>query len=242
MLRSARTRPRFAATAFRTADSAPVFVRRLVQLVVGLYLYGLGIALIVRGELGVAPWDVLTQGIAKQTGLGFGLITILTSGVVLLLWIPIRQKPGFGTVMNALLVGPFADLSLWMIPTGLDLWARILMLFGGIVVLAIATGLYIGAHFGPGPRDGLMTGLHRRTGWRIWIVRTGIEATVLVTGFLLGGDVGLGTLAFALLIGPLCGYAIPLFAVRGATDATTRGGAPERDRPRPATDVAPVQA
>ena len=136
----------------RPTDPAPVLVRRFVQLFVGLFLYGIGIALIVRGELGVAPWDVLTQGIAKQTGLGFGLITILTSGVVLLLWIPIRQKPGFGTVMNALLVGPSADVGLWLIPEGLDLWARILLLLGGIVVLAIATGLYIGAHFGPGPR------------------------------------------------------------------------------------------
>ncbi|MGR2752686.1 membrane protein YczE [Agromyces arachidis] len=226
----------------RTSDSAPVFARRLVQLFAGLYLYGLGIALIVRGELGVAPWDVLTQGIAKQTGLGFGLITVITSAVVLLLWIPIRQRPGFGTLMNALLVGPFADLSLWMIPTGLDLWARILMLFGGIVVLAAATGLYIGAHFGPGPRDGLMTGLHRRTGWRIWIVRTGIEVAVLITGWVLGGNVGLGTLAFALFIGPLCGYAIPLFAVKRGTDATARGGAPDRDIPHPATDVTPARA
>ncbi|HEX6956151.1 MAG TPA: hypothetical protein VF156_14855 [Agromyces sp.] len=226
----------------RTADSAPVFTRRIVQLFVGLYLYGLGIALIVRGELGVAPWDVLTQGIAKQTGLGFGLITILISGVVLLLWIPIRQRPGFGTLMNALLVGPFADLSLWMIPTGLDLWVRIAMLLGGIVVLAAATGLYIGAHFGPGPRDGLMTGLHRRTGWRIWIVRTGIEVSVLATGWLLGGNVGIGTLAFALLIGPLCGYTIPLFAVKRRADATTRDGAPERDVPHPVTGVTPAQA
>ncbi|WP_353814679.1 YczE/YyaS/YitT family protein [Agromyces sp. SYSU T00266] len=224
----------------RTADSAPVFGRRLVQLFGGLYLYGLGIALIVRGELGVAPWDVLTQGIAKQTGLGFGLITVITSGIVLLLWIPIRQKPGFGTLMNALLVGPFADLSLWMIPTGLDLWLRIVMLFGGIVVLAAATGLYIGAHFGPGPRDGLMTGLHRRTGWKIWIVRTGIEVTVLVTGFLLGGNVGVGTLAFALLIGPLCGWTIPLFAVRRGP--SVRRGARGRDIPHPATGAAPAQA
>jgi uncharacterized membrane protein YczE len=226
----------------RTTDSAPLFARRVLQLLVGLYLYGLGIALIVRGELGVAPWDVLTQGIAKQTGLGFGLITIITSGVVLLLWIPIRQKPGFGTVMNALLVGPFADLSLWMIPTGLDLWARIVMLLGGIVVLAVATGLYIGAHFGPGPRDGLMTGLHRRTGWRIWIVRTGIEVAVLITGFLLGGNVGIGTLAFALLIGPLCGYTIPMFAVRRADAVTTRAGVTERDIPSPATGALPAQA
>ena len=198
----------------RTSDSAPVLARRFVQLFTGLFLYGIGIALIVRGELGVAPWDVLTQGIAKQTGWTFGIITIVTSAVVLLLWIPIRQKPGFGTVMNALLVGPFADIGLWVIPPGLDLWVRVLLLPAGIVVLAIATGLYIGAHFGPGPRDGLMTGLHRVTGWKIWIVRTGIEVIVLAAGWLLGGDVGIGTLAFALLIGPLCGVTIPLFAIK----------------------------
>ena len=198
----------------RPSDPAPVLVRRFAQLLVGLFLYGMGIALIVRGELGVAPWDVLTQGIAKQTGLNFGLITVITSGIVLLLWIPIRQKPGFGTLMNALLVGPFADLGLWLIPPGLDLWVRALLLPAGIVVLAVATGLYIGAHFGPGPRDGLMTGLHRVTSWRIWIVRTGIEVVVLAAGWLLGGNVGIGTLAFALLIGPLCGYTIPLFAIR----------------------------
>ena len=198
----------------RPSDSAPVLARRFVQLFTGLFLYGIGIALIVRGELGVAPWDVLTQGIAKQTGWTFGIITIGTSAVVLLLWIPIRQKPGFGTVMNALLVGPFADIGLWVIPPGLDLWVRVLLLPAGIVVLAIATGLYIGAHFGPGPRDGLMTGLHRVTGWKIWIVRTGIEVIVLAAGWLLGGNVGIGTLAFALLIGPLCGYTIPLFAIK----------------------------
>jgi uncharacterized membrane protein YczE len=198
----------------RPTDSTPVLVRRFVQLFVGLFLYGIGIALIVRGELGVGPWDVLTQGIMKQTGLSFGLITVIMSGVVLLLWIPIRQRPGFGTIVNALLVGPAADVGLWLIPTGLDLWVRVLLLATGILVLAAATGLYIGAHFGPGPRDGLMTGLHRVTGWRIWIVRTGIELVVLAGGWLLGGNVGIGTVAFALLIGPLCGYTIPLFAIR----------------------------
>jgi uncharacterized membrane protein YczE len=198
----------------RSTDSAPVLTRRFVQLFVGLFLYGIGIALIVRGELGVGPWDVLTQGIMKQTGLSFGLITVIMSGVVLLLWIPIRQRPGFGTIVNALLVGPAADVGLWLIPTGLDLWVRVLLLATGILVLAAATGLYIGAHFGPGPRDGLMTGLHRVTGWRIWIVRTGIELVVLAGGWLLGGNVGIGTVAFALLIGPLCGYTIPLFAIR----------------------------
>lgn len=187
--------------------------RRLVQLLIGLFLYGLGIALIVRGEIGVAPWDVLTQGISGRTGLGFGLVTILISGVVLLLWIPLRQKPGVGTVLNALLVGPAADVGLWLIPTGQDLWVRILLFAAGLLVLAIATGLYIGAHFGPGPRDGLMTGLHQRTGWRIWIVRTGIEVTVLGIGWALGGNVGIGTVLFAVLIGPLCQRTIPFFAI-----------------------------
>ena len=226
---------------FTTADSTPVLVRRFVQLFVGLFLYGIGIALIVRGELGVAPWDVLTQGIAKQTGLGFGLITVILSGVVLLLWIPIRQRLGFGTVMNALLVGPAADIGLWLIPPGLDLWARVLLLPAGIVVLAIATGLYIGAHFGPGPRDGLMTGLHRVTGWKIWIVRTGIELIVLAIGWALGGNVGIGTVAFALLIGPLCGYTIPMFAIKRPAGATPTEPSVERaDATAPAPSVTPV--
>ncbi|WP_235480356.1 membrane protein YczE [Leifsonia sp. Leaf264] len=209
------------------AASAPLLMsRRIAQLLVGLFLYGIGIALIVRGQIGAAPWDVLTQGIAKHTGLSFGLITILTSGVVLLLWIPLRQRPGIGTVLNALLVGPSADIGLALIPTDLPLVARIFVFIAGLLVLAGATGLYIGAHFGPGPRDGLMTGLHRRTGWRIWIVRTGIEVVVVAIGWALGGNVGIGTLAFALLIGPLCGWAIPFFAIRlpttdAATDAAT---------------------
>ena len=187
--------------------------RRIAQLLIGLFLYGIGIALIVRGAIGVAPWDVLTQGIDKHTNLGFGLITILTSAVVLLFWIPLRQKPGIGTVLNALLVGPAADVGLWLIPEDLDLWARILLFAAGLLVLAAATGLYIGAHFGPGPRDGQMTGLHKRTGWKIWIGRTGIEVVVLGIGWALGGNVGIGTVLFAVLIGPLCHVTIPLFAI-----------------------------
>ena len=211
-------------------DPAPILARRLVQLYLGLLLYGIAIALIVRGELGVAPWDVLTQGISKQTDLNFGLVTVITSVFVLLLWIPIRQKPGFGTIMNVLLVGPAADLGLWLIPAGLDLWVRVILLPAGIVVLAIATGLYIGAHFGPGPRDGLMTGLHRRTGWSIWIVRTSIEVVVLAAGWLLGGNVGIGTVAFAVFIGPLCGITIPMFAIRRhPVEATDAGASGERD-------------
>lgn len=188
--------------------------RRIAQLMIGLFLYGMGIALIVRGAIGVAPWDVLTQGIDNHTHLGFGLITILLSGIVLLFWIPIRQKPGIGTLLNALLVGPFAQLGLWLIPEGLDLWLRIVLFTLGLLVLAVATGLYIGGHFGPGPRDGLMTGLHKRTGWKIWIVRTSIEVTVLGIGWVLGGNVGIGTVLFALLIGPLCNWTIPFFAIK----------------------------
>nr|WP_233245497.1 hypothetical protein [Salinibacterium hongtaonis] len=187
--------------------------RRILQLLSGLFFYGLAIAMMLRAGLGATPWDVLSQGIALQTGLGFGLVTVLISGVVLLLWIPIRQKPGIGTVLNALLVGPSADLGLLLIGSPTQLWAQITLFAGGLALLAIATGLYIGARFGPGPRDGLMTGVHNRTGWPIWVVRTGIEATVLVIGWILGGVVGLGTLAFALLIGPMVGVTLPLLRV-----------------------------
>ena len=192
---------------------------RYAQLLIGLFLYGIGIALIVRGEIGVAPWDVLTQGIDNHTGWGFGLITIITSAVVLLLWIPIRQKPGIGTILNAILVGLAADVGLWLVPTGQGLTLRIVFFAIGLLVLAIATGLYIGAHFGPGPRDGLMTGLHRRTGWPIWIVRTGLEGIVLLIGWALGGNVGVDTVLFAVLIGPLVNVTMPLFAIKRPASA-----------------------
>lgn len=201
--------------------------RRLTQLFVGLFLYGLGISLIVSGNLGGAPWDVLTQGLAKQTGLSFGLITVITSGIVLLFWIPLKQKPGFGTIANALLVGPFADLGFLIVPDTEVLWIRIVYLAAGILVLGAATGLYIGAHYGPGPRDGLMTGINARTGVKIWIARTSIELVVLGLGWLLGGVVGLGTVAFALLIGPICGVTIPLFSIRGVRAADAGSRTPE---------------
>ncbi|MES2865545.1 MAG: hypothetical protein V4703_02135, partial [Actinomycetota bacterium] len=171
--------------------------RRWVQLLVGLFLYGIGIAFMVRGQIGAAPWDVLSQGITRHVPLSFGVVTILISVVVLLLWIPLRQRLGIGTVLNALLVGPAADVGLWLIPADQPLWLRICFFVVGLLILSAATGLYIGAHFGPGPRDGLMTGLHKQTGWRIWIVRTGIEIVVVAVGWALGGNVGLGTVAFA---------------------------------------------
>jgi uncharacterized membrane protein YczE len=197
-------------------NPALTMARRITQLVLGVFLYGIAISLIVRGAIGVAPWDVLTQGIGKQTGLPFGLITVITSVFVLLLWIPIRQKPGIGTVLNTLIVGPSAELGLSLIPEQTELWVRIPLFAGGLVLLAIATGLYIGARFGPGPRDGLMTGIHNRWGLKIWKVRTSIEVVVLAIGWVLGGNVGLGTVAFALLIGPMVNLTIPFFLVPAA--------------------------
>lgn len=188
--------------------------RRWFQLLLGLFLYGIGIAFMIRGEIGAAPWDVLSQGIATHLPLSFGVITILVSAVVLVLWLPLRQRFGIGTVLNALLVGPSADIGLLLIPIGQPLWIRVGFFVIGLVVLSAATGLYIGAHFGPGPRDGLMTGLHKRTGWPIWIVRTGLEVTVVAVGWSLGGNAGVGTLAFALLVGPLCQYFMRIFTVR----------------------------
>src|ERR1700748_1193672 len=174
---------------------SPAFVltRRVVQLLVGLFLYGIAIAMMVQAAIGIAPWDVLTQGISKQTHIEFGWMTNIIGLGVLVLWIPIRQKPGIGTLLNVLLIGPSAQLGLTVIPLQHSLWVQIPLFLGGLLLRAIATGLYIGARLGPGPRDGLMTGIHRRTGWRIWIVRTSIEVTVLLVGWALGGDFGPGT-------------------------------------------------
>jgi uncharacterized membrane protein YczE len=190
-----------------------IWTRRIVQLVIGLFLYGIAIALMVRAGIGVSPWDVLTQGLAKQTGLSFGLLTNLIGAVVLLLWIPIRQKPGVGTILNVLLIGPSAQLGLWLIPQQTVPVIQGLVYSAGLALLAVATGMYIGARLGPGPRDGLMTGLHKRTGWKIWIVRTAIEVTVLTIGWILGGQVGIGTVAFALLIGPMVNFTLPWLQV-----------------------------
>jgi len=207
-------------------SSALILARRIAQLLVGLVLYGLAIAMMIRAGIGVAPWDVLSQGLAVQTGLGFGLLTIIIGAVVLLLWIPIRQKPGIGTVLNVLLIGPAADLGLAIIPAQTELWLQLTVFAGGLALLAIATGLYIGARMGPGPRDGLMTGIHARFGVKIWIVRTAIEVVVLSTGWILGGNVGLGTVAFAVLIGPMVNLTIPLLRVPTALPRNAKSAVP----------------
>lgn len=200
--------------------------RRITQLLVGVFLYGIGIAFLVRSALGAAPWDVLTQGLTRHVPLTFGIVTTIVSGIVLLLWIPIRQKPGAGTVVNALLVGPSADVGFLFIPVREQLWQQALLFAIGLLVLSAATGLYIGANFGPGPRDGLMTGLHVRLRRPIWLVRTCLEVTVVLIGWALGGVVGIGTLLFALLVGPLCQFFLRVFAVpltSGAGAASSTG-------------------
>lgn len=184
---------------------------RLSRLIPGLLLYGIADAFMIKAAVGVDSWTVFAQGIALRTGLSIGVLTNLIGLAVLLLWIPLRQRPGLGTVLNILLVGPGIDLGLWLLPTPGPLWLRIVFFTTGLLLLAAASGIYIGARLGPGPRDGLMTGIHNRFGTPIWIARTSVELTVLLAGWLLGGNVGLGTVAFALLIGPLCGVTLPLF-------------------------------
>ena len=190
--------------------------RRLVQLYVGLWLYGTSSALQVQASLGLDPWDVLHQGIAAHTGLAIGTVSIIVGAVVLLGWIPLRQWPGLGTVSNVVLVGVSLNMTLMWLPHPHLLVERIGMLAAGIVLCGVATGMYIGAHFGPGPRDGLMTGIARRTGRSIRLVRGCIEVTVLIVGWILGGTVGVGTVAFALAIGPLAQIFMPIFDVEAA--------------------------
>ncbi|WP_247662366.1 YitT family protein [Micromonospora sp. U21] len=196
-------------------------VRRLTQLYAGLTLYGMSMALMVRSDLGLDPWDVFHQGLSELTELSIGTVTIGVGALVLLLWIPLRQRPGLGTVSNVVVIGLVVDATLALLPTGGPLGVRIALLTTGIVANGAATGLYLGARLGPGPRDGLMTGfVARRPGWSIRLVRTIIEVAVLALGWLLGGTVGLGTVAYALAIGPLAQLFIPLFAVPEAPTAT----------------------
>ncbi|MEH0109811.1 hypothetical protein V6N00_08825 [Tersicoccus sp. MR15.9] len=176
---------------------------RVIVLLAGLALYGMAIGLMIRSELGASPWDVLAQGVSRRVGLSFGVAVILVSVAVLVCWIPLRVRPGWGTLANAVLVGLFADATLGVVaPTGQWL-QRTGMLVGGVVLIALATAVYLRPGLGPGPRDGLFTGLVRRTGLPVWVVRGGLEITVLIVGWLLGGTVGIGTVVFAAVVGPL---------------------------------------
>jgi uncharacterized membrane protein YczE len=188
-------------------------VRRLVQLYLGLALYGASMAMLVRSSLGVMPWDVLHQGLARQIGWSLGAVTVLVGGLVLLAWFPLRQRPGLGTVSNVVVIGVAVDAALAVLPEVDALPVRIGLAVGGIVLNAVATAAYIGVHLGPGPRDGLMTGLVRRTGGSVRVVRTAIEVAVVALGWLLGGTLGVVTVAYALLIGPLVHLLLPRLSV-----------------------------
>ncbi len=187
----------------------------LLRLIVGLYLFGLGIAFQIRATIGLAPWDVFGRGLANITGMSFGLATVLASALILLLWIPLKQMPGLGTVFNALLIGPFVDLSLKFVPDAATwgLWGQAGWYILGMSIIALGTGVYIGARLGPGPRDGLMTGSVKKFGKPVWLVRTVLEGGATLIGIALGGPVGLGTLLFVVGIGPMVQVSMRAFGL-----------------------------
>jgi uncharacterized membrane protein YczE len=197
-------------------------VRRLTQLYAGLVLYGASMAVQIRAGLGLDPWDVFHQGVADRTGLSFGTVVIVTGALVLLAWVPLRQRPGVGTVSNVFVIGVAVDATLALLPPAGSAPVAVTMLVAGVGLNGLAGGAYIGAGLGPGPRDGLMTGLVRRTGRSVRVVRTTIEVTVLAAGAALGGTVGVGTVVYALAIGPLVHAVLPRLTVREPVPAGRR--------------------
>ena len=194
--------------------------RRLLQLYAGLILYGASLALQIRAGLGLDPWDVFHQGLSEKTGLSFGTIVIIIGALVLLAWIPLRQKPGIGTVSNVFVVGIAVDATLALLPEVHALELQLPLLAAGIFLNGVAGAAYVGAGLGPGPRDGLMTGLVRITGRSVGVVRTSIEVGVLAVGIVLGGTIGLGTVLYAVSIGPLLQVLLPAFTIREPVPAT----------------------
>ena len=220
--------------------------RRLVQLYLGLALYGVSMALMIRSTLGNMPWDVLHQGLSHRLGWSLGTVTVVVGALVLLCWVPLRQRPGLGTVSNVVVIGVAVDAALAVVPALDAMAGRIALAAGGVLLNAVATALYIGARFGPGPRDGLMTGLVGRTGWPLGLVRTGIEVAVVLTGWALGGTFGVVTVVYALTIGPLVHVLLPLLTVPGGQRAQSMqvrvaGRAARRSAPigRPQTSQTP---
>ena len=216
---------------------AQALTRRLGQLYLGLVLYGFSMALLVRARLGVMPWDVLHQGVARTIGGTLGTVSIVVGALVLLLWIPLRQRPGVGTVSNVLVIGLAVDASLAVLPHVDGMVLRVALVVAGVLLNAVATAAYIGVRLGPGPRDGLMTGLVRRTGRSVRVVRTSIEVVVVATGWLLGGTLGVATVLYALAIGPLVQPLLAVFTVEAAGGASSSRPAGRRARRRAA--VAP---
>ncbi len=187
--------------------------RRLVQLYVGLVLYGVSLGLMIRAGLGLDPWDVFHQGLTHRLPLTFGQVVIVVGALVLLAWIPLRQRPGIGTISNVIVIGLAVDAALAVLPAPGPMEWRVAFLISGVVLNGVATAAYIGARLGPGPRDGLMTGLVARTGRSVRLIRTLIELSVLATGWLLGGTVGVGTIAYAISIGPIVHVLLPRLTV-----------------------------
>lgn len=198
-------------------------MRRLTQLYAGLIAFAFGEALIVEAALGVIPWDVLHQGLVHQFGRTIGQWPIIVGALVLLLWIPLREKPGLGTISNVAVIGLVLDVFLRWLPSPDALWIRVVFLVAGILINGVATAAYIGARLGPGPRDGLMTGLSSRTHGSIRMVRTGIEVTVVIIGWFLGGNLGIGTVVFALTIGLVVHPFLPLLTVAGGRPTAADG-------------------
>ncbi|MFM2106656.1 MAG: hypothetical protein RL338_1688 [Chloroflexota bacterium] len=190
-------------------------LRRLPGLVAGLVIFGTGVALMIDAGLGLGPWEAFHQGISRLTGIPIGTVAIILGIPILLLWIPIGARPGIGTVLNVLLIGSTTNVALPILPQPAELPAQLAMMVGGVVTIGIGSGIYLGADLGAGPRDGLMTGLHHRFGWSIRRTRTAVELTVLFLGFLLGGTIGLGTVAFTFGIGPVVQWALGIFDREG---------------------------
>jgi uncharacterized membrane protein YczE len=196
---------------------------------VGLVVFGVGIALMARGELGLGPWEAFHQGISRLTGLELGTVSILVGIPILAAWWPLGERPGVGTVLNIVFIGTATNVALALIPVAVGLPAQLAMMLGGVVTIAIGSGLYLASDLGPGPRDGLMTGLHVRFGWPIHRARTLIELTVLLAGFLLGGTIGLGTVVFALAIGPMVQVSLRVFDREGRVSRRRRAAIEARD-------------
>jgi uncharacterized membrane protein YczE len=189
--------------------------RRLPKLTVGLIVFGLGIALMAQAGLGLGPWEVFHQGISRHTGLELGTVSIILGVPILAAWWPLGERPGIGTVINIVLIGVATNVALQALPAPTDVAAQLAMMLAGVVTIGIASGIYLATDLGAGPRDGLMTGLHHRFGWSIRRARTALELSVLLAGFLMGGTVGLGTVVFALGIGPIVQWALGVFDPTG---------------------------
>jgi uncharacterized membrane protein YczE len=190
-------------------------LRRLPKLLVGLVLFGIGIALMADAGQGLGPWEAFHQGISRRTGLELGTVSIVLGVPILAMWLPLRERPGIGTVLNIILIGVATNLALAVLPVPRDLLPQLAMMALGVVTIGFASGMYLATDLGAGPRDGLMTGLHHRFGWSIRRARTALELTVLVAGFLMGGTVGLGTVVFALGIGPIVQWSLGIFDPSG---------------------------